>query len=226
MEKPIFLVGGSKGGVGKSLVAMAVLDHLQEAGEKALLVESDTSNPDVWKSYKDEVKCELVNLDDADGWIQLVNLCDENRDCVVVINTAARNNEGVAAYGVTLNSTLAELNRDLITLWVINRQRDSMELLKEYLETIGSTTVHVLRNGYFGDEKKFELYNGSKLKAMVEDRGGRSLLFPDLADRVSDDLYIKRLAIAGAVKSLPIGNRAELLRWRGEVGKVLREIAP
>jgi len=205
---------------------MALLDHLQAAGEKALLVESDTSNPDVWKSYKDEVKCELVNLDDADGWIRLVNLCDENRDCVVVINTAARNNEGVAAYGVTLNSTLAELNRELITLWVINRQRDSMELLKEYLETIGSTTVHVLRNGYFGDEKKFELYNGSKLKAMVEDRGGRSLLFPDLADRVSDDLYIKRLAIAGAVKSLPIGNRAELLRWRGQVGKVLREITP
>jgi hypothetical protein len=101
-----------------------------------------------------------------------------------------------------------------------------MELLKEYLETIGSTTVHVLRNGYFGDEKKFELYNGSKLKAMVEDRGGRSLLFPELADRVSDDLYIKRLAIAGAVTSLPIGNRAELLRWRGEVGKVLREITP
>lgn len=226
MEKRIYLVGGSKGGVGKSLVSMAVLDHLQAAGEKVLLVESDTSNPDVWQSYKELAKCELVNLDDADGWIRLVNLCDENRDCVVVINTAARNNEGVAAYGVTLNSTLEELNRELITIWVINRQRDSLELLKEYLETIGSTTVHVMRNGYFGEEKKFELYNNSTLKTDVEERGGRSLLFPDLADRVSDDLYSKRLAIAGAVKSLPIGNRAELLRWRGEVGKVLGEITP
>jgi hypothetical protein len=226
MEKRIYLVGGSKGGVGKSLVAMAVLDHLQAAGEKVLLVESDTSNPDVWQSYKELAKCELVNLDDADGWIRLVNLCDENRDCVVVINTAARNNEGVAAYGMTLNSTLEELNRELITIWVINRQRDSLELLKEYLETIGSTTVHVMRNGYFGEEKKFELYNGSTLKTDVEERGGLSLLFPDLADRVSDDLYSKRLAIAGAVKSLPIGNRAELLRWRGEVGKVLAEITP
>jgi hypothetical protein len=226
MEKRIYLVGGSKGGVGKSLVAMAVLDHLQAAGEKVLLVESDTSNPDVWQSYKEQVPSELVNLDDADGWIRLVNLCDENRDCVVVINTAARNNEGVAAYGMTLNSTLEELNRELITIWVINRQRDSLELLKEYLETIAATTVHVMRNGYFGDEKKFELYNSSKLKTDVEERGGRSLLFPDLADRVSDDLYSKRVAIAGAVKSLPIGNRAELLRWRGEVGKVLGEITP
>jgi hypothetical protein len=207
------------------LVSMAVLDHLQKAGEKLLLVESDTSNPDVWKSYREHVPCELVNLDDADGWIRLVNLCDEHRDSVVVINTAARNNEGVARYGVTLNSTLEELGRDLTTLWVINRQRDSLELLKEYLDTIGSTTVHVMRNGYFGEEKKFELYNDSKIRSVVEERGGKSLLFPDLADRVSDDLYSKRLAIATAATSLQIGNRAELLRWRGEVSKVLAEIA-
>jgi hypothetical protein len=225
MSKRIYLVGGSKGGVGKSLVSMAVLDHLQTAEEKVLLVESDTSNPDVYKCYKEQVPCELVNLDDADGWIRLVNLCEEHRDSVVVINTAARNNEGVARYGVTLNSTLEELGRDLTTLWVINRQRDSLELLKEYLETIGSTTVHVMRNGYFGDEKKFELYNDSKIRTVVEERGGKSVLFPDLADRVSDDLYSKRLAIATAARSLQIGNRAELLRWRGEVSKVLEEIA-
>ena len=225
MSKRIYLVGGSKGGVGKSLVSMAVLDHLQKAREKLLLVESDTSNPDVFKCYKDQVPCELVNLDDADGWIRLVNLCDEHKDSIVVINTAARNNEGVARYGVTLNSTLEELGRDLTTLWVINRQRDSLELLKEYLDTIGSTTVHVMRNGYFGEEKKFELYNDSKIRSVVEERGGKSLLFPDLADRVSDDLYSKRLAIATAATSLQIGNRAELLRWRGEVDKVLQEIA-
>src|SRR4051812_47263175 len=117
--KRIYLVGGSKGGVGKSLVSMSVIDHLQAAGEKVLLIESDTSNPDVWKSYKDVVQCELVDLDDADGWIQLVNLCDEQRDAVVVVNTAARNNRGVAAYGVTLKSTLEALDRELVTLWVI-----------------------------------------------------------------------------------------------------------
>jgi hypothetical protein len=223
--KRIYLVGGSKGGVGKSLVSMAVIDHLQEAGEKVLLVESDTSNPDVWKSYKEQVDCELVDLDDADGWIQLVNLCDEHPDSVVVVNTAARNNRGVAAYGVTLKSTLEELKRELVTFWVINRQRDSLELLKEYLETLGSTTVHVLMNGYFGEEKKFELYRGSQLRKSIEERGGRSLVFPELADRVSDDLYSKRLAISGAMRSLPTGNRAELRRWQVEVGKVLTELA-
>lgn len=221
MAKSIYLVGGSKGGVGKSLVTMATVDYLQEQGESVLLIESDTSNPDVWKAYKDSTETELVNLDEADGWIQLVNLCDIKPDSVVVINTAARNNRGVSAYGETLNSTLVELKRKLITLWIINRQRDSLELLKEYMEAIPNAAVHVVRNGYFGEEKKFELYNGSKLRTAVEERSGQSMTFPDLADRVSDDLYSKRMSITEASKELPLGNRAELARWRSEVKKVL-----
>jgi hypothetical protein len=203
---------------------MATVDYLQEQGESVLLIESDTSNPDVWKAYKESTETELVNLDEADGWIQLVNICDSKPDSVAVINTAARNNKGVSAYGETLNSTLAELKRELVTLWVINRQRDSLELLKEYMEAIPNANIHVVRNGHFGEEKKFELYNGSKLRAAVEERGGKSVTFPDMADRVSDDVYSKRMSIAVALKELPIGNRAELSRWRGEVKKMLDEV--
>jgi len=224
MARNIYLIGGSKGGVGKSMVTMATVDYLLERGESVLLIESDTSNPDVWKAYKDSTETELINLDEADGWIQLVNICDSKPDNIVVINTAARNNQSVTAYGETLNSTLAELKRKLITLWVINRQRDSLELLKEYMDAIPNTMVHVIRNAYFGEEKKFELYNNSKLRATIEGRGGRSVTFPDLADRVSDDLYSKRMSISVALKELPIGNRAELIRWRNEVKKVLEGI--
>jgi Mrp family chromosome partitioning ATPase len=48
-RRRLYGVGGSKGGVGKSIVAMAVLDSLLERGEPVLLVECDTSNPDVAK---------------------------------------------------------------------------------------------------------------------------------------------------------------------------------
>jgi len=222
VAKNIYWIGGSKGGVGKSIVAMAIVDYLQNLGENVLLIESDTANPDVWKAYKESTATELINLDEADGWINLVNVLDSNPDHVVVINSAARNSVGVSAYGETLNSTLAELKRKLVTLWVINRQRDSLELLKEYMDAIPNGIVHVVRNAYFGEEKKFELYNNSKIRQAVEEKGGKSVTFPDLADRVSDDLYSKRLSIAAAAKELPIGNRAELLRWRGEVKRYWR----
>ncbi|CAM4396435.1 Uncharacterised protein [Bordetella pseudohinzii] len=189
-------------------------------GESVLLIESDTSNPDIYKMYCEELETRLLDLDTADGWIDLVNSCDERKDHTVLINTAARNNKGVAAYSQTLKNTLKELERELVTFWVINRQRDSVELLKEYMEELPDTRVHVVRNGHYGEEAKFELYNDSKLRKQVEDAGGQSLMFPDLADRVSDALYSQRLSIRAALESMPIGNRAELQRWRAAAQKM------
>jgi MinD-like ATPase involved in chromosome partitioning or flagellar assembly len=52
----IYWIGGSKGGVGKSMMTVVILDYLLEQGEKVLLVECDTSNPDVWKAYSNETE--------------------------------------------------------------------------------------------------------------------------------------------------------------------------
>ena len=217
----IYWIGGSKGGVGKSLMTVATLDYLLARGDDVFLVECDTSNPDVWKAYEEHVKGELIDLDEADGWIRLVNVCQAHRRGSVVINTAARNNVAVTQFGPMLESSLAELGTKLVALWMINRQRDSLELLTEYMQAMPSAEVHVVRNGYFGNEGKFELYNTSKVRDSVEQRGGKSVTLPDLADRVADDIYTQRLALSVAAKELPIGNRAELGRWRGEVRRVL-----
>lgn len=226
-RKPVVWVGGSKGGVGKSMVSCAVLDWYLSRNESVVLVECDTANPDVYKSYKEHVaQSELVDLDESDGWIHLVNVCDALPDSVVVVNTAARNNVAVARFGATLQGSLQELERLLIVLWVINRQRDSLELLRGFSEVIPGALVHVVRNGYFGAEAKFELYNGSNTREAVERRGGKSVTFPDLADRVADELYTRRLAIQVAARQLPLGNRAELARWKGETTRVLNELMP
>ena len=220
----LYLVAGSKGGVGKSMVTMALVDLLREQNKNVFLVECDNSNPDVWKAHKDEGRSELVNLDEAEGWIRLLNICDSNRDHVVVVNTAARNNVAVSRFGSTLNDSLDELNRELVTFWVINRQRDSLELLADFMNAIPRSVLHVVRNGYFGEEAKFELYNSSPARQQVESKGGKSLTFAELADRVADDLYSKHLSIGAATRTLPLGNRAELSRWRGEVKKRFAQV--
>ena len=224
MAKPIYLVGGGKGGVGKSLVSMALIDYLRQRQEAVTLIECDNSNSDVWKAYKEAVPSEIISLDDIDGWIRLVNCCDGVPNNTVVINTAARNNQGINKYGATLNSTLAELQHTLVIFWVINRQRDSLELLWDCMAALPNARVHVVRNTYFGPASRFELYQGSEVRTAVEGKGGQSVDFPDLADRVADDLNSQRLTIAQAAKDLPIGNRAELLRWRGEVAKMLDQV--
>ncbi len=213
----IIMVGGSKGGTGKSTVCSAVLDYLETQGKEPVLIETDTANPDVYKAYKTEGRTTAIELDTSEGWIDLVNFADKNRGRPLVVNTAARNLTAVSKFGKTLESTLEELDRELVTIWTINRQRDSLELMGDYLETLPVSdrhTLHVVRNLHFGEPDKFQLYNDSETRKRVESAGGKTIDFPDLADRVADDLVTKRLTIKRASAELPIGNRAELLRWR------------
>ena len=225
MSNTIFLVGGGKGGVGKSLMSMALLDFLHTMGRRPFLVETDTSVPDVFKSYGEAVGGEPVNLDEREGWIDLVNLVESRRESTFVINTGARNQTGISNFGRTLSKALPELDRALVVFWMIDRKRESLELLADFREAIPEAEIHVVRNMYLGAEKKFELYNGSNMKAEIESRGGRSLNLPELADRVTDAMNKSRLTIERALGELSLGDRMELERWRDDCKAMLSEVA-
>jgi hypothetical protein len=120
MNEPIFYVGGSKGGVGKSLVSFALTDHLLGRGGSVLLLDTDTDNPDVYKAHKGlqvpDLICGLNSLDDADGWSEMLTAVEANPARAVVINSAARSRGGILkveggrmwkwAFGCILGSVL------------------------------------------------------------------------------------------------------------------------
>jgi hypothetical protein len=224
MNQPIVFVSGSKGGVGKSLTSMALLDYCSANHKYLKLIDADVNNPDVCRCYGRSTNGEVLDLDDVEGWIQLVNLCDAAPFKMVVVNTPAQSNVAVSKHVSILMDSLRELARPLITLWVINRQRDSLELLHDYMSHVTGGVIHVIRNGYFGEEKKFELYESSPLHEAVTQLGGKSLFLPDLADRVTDDLYSKRITLAEAAQQFKLGDRAELQRWRNSVAQMFTEI--
>ena len=223
MSKALILVGGGKGGVGKSLFSMAVVDFLESTKEAPFLIETDTSVPDVFKTYRETIEGELVNLDEREGWIELVNLIESRPESTIVINTGARNQTGITNFGRTLRKALPELKRKLGVFWLIDRKRESLELLSDFSEALPEAEVHVVRNMYLGAENKFELYNGSNMRAAIEKAGGKSLNFPELADRVTDAMNKGRLTIAKACKELSFGDRMEVERWRDECREMLLE---
>jgi hypothetical protein len=62
----------------------------------------------------------------------------------------------------------------------VNRQRDSLELPRQFGETFPDAMTHVVRNGHYGTPDRFVLYQDSKIRKSVEAKG-RSLDFPELA---------------------------------------------
>ena len=229
MSHPIFLVGGGKGGVGKSMLSMALLDHLRDEESSPMLIETDTSAPDVWKAYKDDVESQCIDLEQRDGWLELLDVLDRHADTPIVINSKAANQVGLRKFGGMLVEAVRQQKRKLVTLWVIDRKRDGLELLGGFLETLAKderVEVHVVRNLYWGDETKFDMYNASELRKEIEQRGGRTLNFPDVADRVAEAINRERIPIHRAREELPFGSRIELSRWQGEYRQMLAEVVP
>lgn len=223
MISKLIVVGGGKGGVGKSLVAAGLIDTSIELNRQVLLIESDTSVPDVYKAYNGIVKSMAIDLDKKEGWITLLDALNEH-DGIAILNTGARNDKGVQLFSSLLMTALPQLKCQLETLWVIGRKRASLELLADYMDAIKEGVIHVIRNNHYGEGDKFQLYNESATKKRIEAAGGKTIDFPDLADRVSDAISNSNLAISKGATDLSFGDRIELSRWRSEVWKTLGDV--
>jgi hypothetical protein len=83
MSKAIFIVGGGKSGVGKSSCRLPSSTSCTLTSQP-FLVETDTSVPDVFKTYWEAIGGEPLNLDEREGWIELVNLVECRPECTIV----------------------------------------------------------------------------------------------------------------------------------------------
>jgi CobQ/CobB/MinD/ParA nucleotide binding domain len=229
----VYLVAGGKGGVGKSMMALVLIDQLLLRGKKVLYFETDTSNADVWFCLERDGKnapgqpiagVTMHGLDLAlpDAWGTMLTIIDGHRDHVVVVGTASRTDDCIRQNGDIFKIGLPLIQRDVVTLWVIDEQRDAVLLLKDHLEVFPQAETHVIKNSKYGPH--FPYYEGSEVKATIDRKDGRSLLMPRLPLCVVNSLYSDRLAISQALETLPIGNKVLLMQFRKACGAMLEPV--
>ena len=216
--KKIISISGDKGGTGKSVVSSAVVDTALQAGKTVLLIEADTSNPDLAKAYGEIVETVAICLDNREGFIQLASLIHKTAAEVVVINNPARS--GWVTYGNLISDNLAEMEAEMFVLWVANRQVDSVELLADFHTAFPSIPTFFVLNTYYGSPEKFEIWAGSKIRTKIHDAHGGALVFPDCADRVMGEIRNRRLRW-DQVSDLDFGEKIEAERVRREFQGVL-----
>ena len=111
--KNLTYVGGSKGGTGKSLLCMALVDYFHRVfpGDEILLIETDSSNPDVGRLYEntDRVSIRGVMLDEEEkGWVAMADCIDDTSAKHIVINSMAASNLGVRVQGPLFEQSIID----------------------------------------------------------------------------------------------------------------------
>lgn len=212
---PIIIVGGDKGGTGKSLVCAWFIEFLRRRGRSVLVVDTDEQSCDVARAAGDygsqnigrRVVCLSGNMrrrgvclwgESCGDWGDFLGALKEEEPFAILVNLATRTLDTVVSHKDELNAALAATGRDVHTLWVMGRDRYCFESLTTWCERVKpSATVDVVLNGFFtGDcPGKFRYYlECVKRRAATEGLGaweygkyrGENVLFLTLDPVVAD----------------------------------------
>ncbi len=166
----IHLIGGEKGGVGKSVVARVVAQYLIDQSTPFLGFDTDRSHGALLRFYADYAS--PVVVDRYESLDLIVESAIANPDKRILVDLAAQTHEPLVKWldesGVL---ELAEETGYSLTYWhVMDSGKDSVDLLKKLLDRFGARLNYVVvLNQLRGDN--FDLFEQSGAREQLAELG-------------------------------------------------------
>jgi len=162
----IHLIGGEKGGVGKSLVARLLAQYMIDHSIPFLGFDSDRSHGALLRFYQDHASPVLI--DQYESLDVIVEAATENAERRILVDLAAQTSERLTQW--MDDSQLLEVAPEIglhIRYWhVMDTGRDSVDLLKRLLDRHGNRLQYVLvLNQLRGDDFRILDHSGERQRA-------------------------------------------------------------
>lgn len=162
----IHLIGGEKGGVGKSLVARLLAQYMIDHSIAFLGFDSDRSHGALLRFYAGYASPVLI--DQYDSLDVIVEAASENAERRILVDLAAQTSERLTQWmeDSQLLDVAPEIGLNIQYWHVMDAGRDSVDLLKRLLDRHGSRLRYVLvLNQLRGDDFRILDQSGEKQRA-------------------------------------------------------------
>jgi len=219
----VLLIGGEKGGVGKSLVSRALAQYFIDHSMPFVGFDTDRSHGALMRFYADYASPILI--DRYEALDHIVEVAVEQSGLRVLVDLAAQTHAPLVAWmddsGVL---DLARENGLQITYWhVMDTGRDSVDLLRQILERFQDRLDYVVvRNQLRGND--FSNLEKSGLLDRLSDLGGRVIEVKQLHQSVIQKIDAKDSSFWAAKQSgtefgagLGLMERQRLKTWMNHV---------
>lgn len=150
--KTIYIVGGQKGGVGKTSVCQALCQYLLDKKRDFVLIEGDAQIDDVGRMYRGQVETETINISDDPAKVSNPDVIygkaiQDDKDVVVNLPSNV-----LDVFTTWLRKTgLVEILKDkfegkirLVKLFVSDGCYESIRQLKKSVASLDGTIPHVI----------------------------------------------------------------------------------
>ncbi len=165
----IHLVGGEKGGVGKSVMARLIAQYWIDQGTKWRAFDTDRSHGALLRHYAEfATPIEISRVEDLDRLIELATASEQR----ILVDLAAQTERDLHAW--VASGDVLELSREVglkLVFWhVMDDGKDSVDLLTHLFDRYGRRAgyVVVLNRGRGED---FALFHDSEVAERVRDWG-------------------------------------------------------
>jgi hypothetical protein len=181
-RRPILIVGGDKGGTGKSFGARTVAGYLRKRGHIVVGFDGDARNGHLSRYYSEGLAVSRVVLRDSMGWTSLYMAWQQVADdAIIVLDLPGNVGDMMESEAVRLRLLGEKLDREIVNIWVASEEEDSIWLLDSALKVADASRTIFWMNGRFGaDPSKFELWSGSKKRERFIVDGGTEAFLPVL----------------------------------------------
>jgi hypothetical protein len=160
----IHLIGGEKGGVGKSLVARVAAQYFIDKGIPFMGFDTDRSHGSLLRFYQEFAS--PVAVDKYESLDVIVEAASENPGLRILVDLAAQTHDPLVKWmdesGVL--DTVQELGLSLAYWHVMDSGRDSVDLLRKLLDRFGSRLNYILVQNQLRGET-FDVFEDSGEKA-------------------------------------------------------------
>jgi len=215
----IHLIGGEKGGVGKSVVARVVAQYLIDKNIPFIGFDTDRSHGSLMRFYAGYAS--PVVIDNYDSLDAIVEAIVEQPDKRVLVDLAAQTHDALVKWmdvsGVL--ETAEELGVSFVYWHVMDSGKDSVDLLKKLFDRFGTRLNYVIvLNQLRGDN--FEIFNTSGERERAEGLNAKIITIKCLHESVinkidagSTSFWAAQTKSTTEVKGLGLLDRQRVKLW-------------
>ncbi len=243
-----YFVDGDKGGVGKSMIARAIVDMLIQSErfllppvDRLLIIDADPTNADVCcpGGFVDETvgKTQIIairhSIRFADDWYAIISMLDDHK-----LDRDNENNRVVFSLPAAAGLVLAE-NTDVFEMmeafngfpvWVLGNERSSVEQLEKRIEAAQHRYAQgfAVRNLKHGVAASLSYWNNAETRKNVLAWGWQEIDHPVLASSIAVEIghvpahVVERDKINASGTRAMLGTQIAISGYRSACGNRLK----
>ncbi|MFW2830402.1 division plane positioning ATPase MipZ [Sphingomonas sp. ID0503] len=178
------VVSADKGGVGKSTTARIIAALIIMYGLKLLGFDCDARNAHLERYYGASSRVVRTQLRREGGWDLVFDEIENTPNATVLFDLPANVGDVIERQINKLHRVFEVLGRELIHVWVIDDEEDSVTLLNRVRTLAAPSRTLVVMNGRFGaSPRDFKLWQESPLRAEMIAQGLTEIYLPVLPIR-------------------------------------------